>query len=99
MRAIERPGLLTLGILAFGFAAFPAYPAFISMASISPPGVSLIPRGAAIVVLALCVLFAGILGVDAIRRRVPVPVTFWPICVYIAGWFVAALFGFDPATG
>ena len=99
MRAIERPGLLTLGILAFGFAAFPAYPAFISMASISPPGVSLIPRDAAIVVLALCVIFAGILAVDAIRRRVPVPVTFWPICAYIAGWFVAALFGFDPATG
>ncbi len=99
MRAIERPNLATLCVLAFGFAAFPAYPAFISLASISPPGVSLIPRGAAIVVLAACVLGAGFLGIDAILRRSPVPVTFWPICLYIAGWFVAALFGFDPATG
>lgn len=100
MRAvIERPGPLRLAVLAFGFAAFPLYPAFISLSAVSPPGVSLVPRSMAIVLLAACIAGAAVLGIDAVRDRAPLPATFWPVAVYIGGWFVAAVFGFDPATG
>jgi O-antigen ligase len=97
--AFERPGIVALIVLAFGFAAFPAYPAFISLASLSPPGVSLIPRGVALVILAFCAAGALFLAADAVRRKPPLPPTFWPICAYVGGWFVAAVFGFDPVTG
>jgi O-antigen ligase len=97
--ALARPGTLRLAVLAFGFAAFPLYPAFISLSSVSPPGVSLVPRPMAIVLLAACVVGAVILTADAIRTRARLPATFWPVAAYVGGWFVAAVFGFDPATG
>lgn len=97
--AAPRTAPLFLALLAFGFAAFPAYPAFITLSSVSPPGVSLIPRGIALALLAVCVLGCIILAVDAIRTRQSLPVTFVPICAYIGGWLLAALLGFDPATG
>jgi O-antigen ligase len=99
MTATQRPSALALCVLAFGFAAFPAYPAFISLASLSPPGVSLIPRDVALVILGACIVGALVLAVDAVRKRPALPVTFWPICAYIGGWLVAAIFGFDPITG
>ena len=97
--AVRRARPLTLALLAFGFSAIPAYPAFITLSSVHPPGVSLIPRGVAVGLLVACIVAAGIFTVDAAQKRDPLPVTFWPICAYIGGWLVAALLGFDPATG
>ncbi|MBV9102538.1 MAG: O-antigen ligase family protein [Candidatus Eremiobacteraeota bacterium] len=90
---------LNLVLLAFGFAAFPAYPAFITLSSVSPPGVSLIPRGVALALLACCALGALVLALQLFWERRPLPVTFGPAVAYIGAWLLAALFGFDPATG
>jgi O-antigen ligase len=95
----RRTAPLFLALLAFGFSAFPAYPAFITLSSVSPPGVSLIPRGVAVALLCACVVAALILVVAGLRARPRLPVTFWPVCAYIGGWLLAALLGFDPATG
>jgi len=96
---VPRTPPLFMALLAFAFCAFPAYPAFITLSSVSPPGVSLIPRSVALVLLGVCVLGAFILAVDTVRTRPALPVTFWPICAYIGGWLLAAVLGFDPATG
>jgi O-antigen ligase len=97
--AAPRTTPLIVACLAFGFAAIPAYPAFITLSGINPPGVSLIPRGVALALLVVCAVAAAIVGTDALRRPGPVPATFWPACAYIGGWLVTALLGFDPATG
>ncbi len=96
-RAVASP--FTRALLAFGFAALPLYPSFISMSSVSPPGVSLVPFQVAAALLAVCVAGALLLALATARAGGPLPETFWPIVAYIGGWFVAALLGFDPRTG
>jgi O-antigen ligase len=98
-RAVRRTPPLFVALLAFAFCAFPAYPAFITLSSVSPPGVSLIPRDVAIALLCICIVGALVFVAEALRTRPALPVTFWPICAYIGGWLLAALLGFDPATG
>jgi O-antigen ligase len=97
--AARRAAPLTIAALAFGFAAIPAYPAFITLSTIHTPGVSLIPRAVAIALLAVCAVAASIVTIDAVRDPLPLPATFVPVCAYIGGWLVTALLGFDPATG
>ncbi len=97
--AARRAAPLTIAALAFGFAAIPAYPAFITLSTIHTPGVSLIPRAVAIALLAVCAVAASIVTIDAVRDPLPLPATFVPVCAYIGGWLLAALLGFDPATG
>ncbi|MEO6990374.1 MAG: O-antigen ligase family protein [Candidatus Baltobacteraceae bacterium] len=94
-----RPEIVAAAVLAFGFAAFPLFPAFITLAAVTPPGVSLVPRRAAIALLLVCVLAALAMVATLIRVRAPVPAGMRSIAIYIGGWLVAALFGFDPATG
>jgi O-antigen ligase len=86
-------------ILAFGFAALPLFPAFITLAALTPPGVSLVPRGPAVALLAVCAILALVMTGILVRRRAPLPATFGPICAYIGGWLVASLLGLDPKTG
>ena len=95
LRAIPWP----VWILAFAFAALPLFPAFITLAALTPPGVSLVPRGPAIALLVVCGVLALVMTGILVRKRVPLPATFGPICAYIGGWLVASLFGLDPKTG
>jgi O-antigen ligase len=90
---------LTRALLAFGFAALPLYPSFISLSSVSPPGVSLVPLPWAEALLVVCIAGALLLVRATVRAGGGVPETFWPIVAYIGGWFIAAVFGFDPRTG
>jgi O-antigen ligase len=99
MRAVAVASPLTRALLAFGFAAIPLYPSFISLSSVSPPGVSLVPPLLALALLGVCIAGALLLVRATVRAGGPLPVTFWPIAAYIGGWAIAALFGFDPRTG
>ena len=99
MREAVKASPLTRVVLAFGFAALPLYPSFISLSSVSPPGVSLVPAPLAAALLVVCVAGALLLVRATVRAGGPLPETFWPIAAYIGGWFIAALFGFDPRTG
>jgi O-antigen ligase len=85
--------------IAFGFAAIPLYPALIFLASVAPPGVSLVPPQIAAVVLCLALAGAGFLGWTLLRERAPRSELARPIVVYLAGWTLAALAGLDPLTG
>jgi O-antigen ligase len=99
MTGPAQTSLLTRVLLAFGFAALPLYPSFISLSSVSPPGVSLVPLPLAVVLLVACVVGALLLVRATVRAGGPLPELFWPIVAYIGGWFVAAILGFDPGTG
>ncbi len=90
---------MRLAAIAFGFAAIPLYPSLIFLASVAPPGVSLVPTQVALVVLILALagsafFFWTLLRVGALRSELS-----RPIAIYLAGWTVAALAGLDPLTG
>jgi hypothetical protein len=90
---------LTRALLAFGFAAIPLYPSFITLSTVSPPGVSLVPAPLAAALLAACIAAEVVIVRATVRAGGGLPETFWPIVAYIGGWLIAALFGFDPGTG
>ena len=86
--------------LATIFAVVPLFPSFIALTAVGFPGISLIPRPAALAVLALCAL----LGCYAIgmllryRARGSQPLLVPLLGVFGAG-VLAGLTGFDPAAG
>jgi len=87
------------GCIAFGFAAIPLYPALIFLASVAPPGVSLVPPPIAGTVLFLALAGAAFLVWRMLRDAAPRSELAPSIVLYLAGWAVAALAGLDPLTG
>ncbi len=81
------------------FFIIPLFPPFITLTSVSVPGVSLLPIPVAIGLLALMALIAiyGIvLNVRETGDDVP---TLGPLLVWLAAAIVSAALGFDPAAG
>jgi O-antigen ligase len=97
MRSDAHKRALGVGFIAFGFAAIPFYPALVSLAAVTPPGVSLVPPLFARVVLTVIVVGAvALLGLGV--RQAPSPLV-KPMLAYVAALAIAALLGLDPATG
>jgi O-antigen ligase len=82
------------------FAALPLFPAFISLTSVTFPGVSVVPRPAVFAVLALVgllVVYASILLVRY-RSRGSQPLLL-PMLAWVGAAALSALVGFDPLRG
>jgi len=86
--------------LALIYAMVPLFPSFIALTSVAFPGITLVPRSAAIGVMAIC----GVLAVYAVamlsryRVRGSQPLLLPLLSVFGAG-VLAGIFGFDPAAG
>lgn len=88
-------------VVGVSFAFVPLYPSFITLAGVSPPGVSLLPRAAALSLFALCAGLAAILLLALLRA--PHPRAAMPVLLPLGAWLgaaaIASALGFDPAAG
>jgi len=86
---------------ALGFAYFvvPLFPPFITLTAVTIPGVSLLPRGFALALLALMSAMAVYACVMLLQRPVDRPPTLKPLLGWLGAAILAALLGFDPAGG
>ncbi len=91
--------LAVAGCIGFGFAAIPLYPALIFLASVAPPGVSLVAPQIALAVLIVTLGGAAFLVWTMLRADEMHCELAKPIVVYLAGWTLATLAGLDPVTG
>jgi O-antigen ligase len=86
-------------LFALTFFIVPLFPAFITLTGVSAPGVSLLPRSVAIVLLAAMAAIA-LFSIAMLLRR---PLRRAPLFVPLLGWFgailLASLVGFNPAAG
>jgi putative inorganic carbon (hco3(-)) transporter len=86
-------------MLAAAFFLIPLYPAFITLTGGSVPGISLVPKLAAIVLLALLAAIAAFWIVLLLTVPAePLP-TVMPVAAFAGTAIVAALLGFDPFAG
>lgn len=90
---------LPLIVLTVAMASIPVWPAFISLAALTPPGISLIPKPLAVADLAACILATVCVVVLLMRERSAPPALAKPMAAYVLAWIAASLLGFDPATG
>ncbi|HTV72614.1 MAG TPA: O-antigen ligase family protein [Candidatus Acidoferrales bacterium] len=98
VKATRAPDIRAV-LFAFAAASIPVWPSFITLAALSPPGVSIIPPALAIADLVLCVLAACAATLLLLRERAAVPPLLAPIGVYVGCWVLASLLGLDPLTG
>ena len=85
--------------LAFTWACVPLFPAFITLTSVSFPGVSLVPSWLAVALLAGMALMAiyGLLALFASpRERLPLLV---PLLAWLGACALSTVFGFNPRDG
>lgn len=80
------------------FFLIPLFPAFIMLANVSVPGVSVVPPGLTYAMLGLVVLMAVLVLAAVARTRGEIP-----LLLPLLGWFgaavLASLLGFDPLGG
>ncbi|HEY0797610.1 MAG TPA: O-antigen ligase family protein [Candidatus Baltobacteraceae bacterium] len=88
-----------VALFVLAIASIPVWPAFISFAALTPPGVSLIPLPLAAVDLLLCAIAAAVAVCLLWRERAGASALLMPSLLYLATWILAALLGFDPLTG
>ena len=86
-------------LFAVAYFAVPLFPAFITLAPVSVPGVSLLPAGITIAVLALMAGVAVISTVLLLRPPRMWPPTLSPLLVWLGAGIVSAAFGFSPGAG
>jgi hypothetical protein len=84
---------------AITFALMPLFPAFITLTGVTVPGVSLIPRSAAIALLAYIAAQALYWLVMFLRRPFVRPPTMGALLVWFAAGVLAGILGFDPGAG
>ncbi len=98
-RHVKRPPGILAASLGVAFFLLPLYPSFIGLTGAPVPGVSLVPRSLALVLLALVSVIAVYWCVllTAMPRR-PMP-TLLPVAALPAAGLLAALLGFDPLAG
>jgi putative inorganic carbon (HCO3(-)) transporter len=96
---VKRPPGILAASLGVAFFLLPLYPSFIGLTGAPVPGVSLVPRSLALVLLALVSVIAVYWCVllTAMPRR-PMP-TLLPVAALPAAGLLAALLGFDPLAG
>lgn len=86
-------------VAGFMFFIIPLFPPFITLTSVSVPGLSLIPRPLAIGLLVLTALIAAygvILNLAVRDHKVP---TLVPLLLWLGTGVLSAALGFDPAAG
>ena len=86
-------------IAGFMFFIIPFFPPFITLTSVSIPGVSLIPAPIAIALLGLMAfiaIYGIILNVRVAGDEVP---TLRPLLIWLGAAILSAILGFDPAAG
>lgn len=81
------------------FGCVPLFPSFITLTSVTIPGVSLLPPRAAMVLLAIAALFAVASGVGLLRAPRELPPTLLPLTWWLAAGVLSALLGFNPRGG
>jgi len=86
-------------LLGFGTGSIPLWPDFISLASVAPPGVSIIPLPAVVGDLLFCIIASAAIFIRLVREGSPLPVLAAPIAAYVGSWLLASVLGFDIATG
>lgn len=86
-------------MLGLVFFIVPLFPGFITLTSVSVPGVSLLPPDATLALLALC----AVIGVVALTLLIATPGARSPILLPLVLWvgaaLLAAVLGFDPLGG
>ena len=86
-------------LVAVPYVVLPLFPAFITLTAVTVPGVSLVPRGIAIALLAVMAVLAVAGVVLLLRDPAPRAPTALPLMSWLAAVFLAAMLGFDPAAG
>jgi O-antigen ligase len=86
-------------VLAFEMASMPVWPAFISLAAVTPPGVSIVPMPLVLADFALSIVFSITVCIVLVRERAVVSPLTKVMVIYVATWILASLFGFDLITG
>ncbi len=93
----SRPAAVALGC---AFAILPVSPALVELTAIEPPGISIVPRAMAQLLLATVLAVSGAALASAVRREAAgTGGMSRPIFAYVASWALAAVFGIDPVTG
>lgn len=85
-------------ILAATFFAIPLFPAFIMLANVSVPGISVVPLPLTYALLAVVGVFAIVVLTVVLQTREPVPL-FGALAVWFGAAVLATLLGFNPAGG
>ena len=84
---------------ATAFACLPLFPSFITLTPASIPGISMIPHGVAIAMLAAMCVLGGIAGALLVFvRRVEQPMLL-PLAIWLGAALLAAALGFAPLYG
>ncbi|MHB8306305.1 MAG: hypothetical protein ACYDEU_09895, partial [Vulcanimicrobiaceae bacterium] len=84
---------------AFTYFVIPLFPPFITLTAVTIPGVSLLPRAAALALLAIVgaiAVYALLLLLQPPREK---PATLVPLLLWLGAAVLAAMLGFDPAGG
>ena len=84
---------------AFTYFVIPLFPPFITLTAVTIPGVSLLPRAAALALLAIVgaiAVYALLLLLQPPREK---PATLVPLLLWLGTALLAAMLGFDPAGG
>lgn len=84
---------------AFTYFVVPLFPPFITLTAVTIPGVSLVPRSFAVVLLAIMACIAVYGMVMLLQKPVERPRTFWPLLGWLGAAVLSALLGFNPAGG
>jgi len=96
---VKRPPGILAASLGIAFFLIPLYPSFIGLTGAPVPGVSLVPRSLALVLLAVVSVIAVYWCVLlSVMPRRPMP-TLLPVAALPAAGVLAALLGFDPLAG
>jgi O-antigen ligase len=85
--------------MALPYIVLPLFPPFITLTAVTIPGVSLVPRSFAVVLLAVMAVLAVYVIVMLLQRPVERPPTMLPLLAWLGASFLAALLGFDPTAG
>jgi len=91
--------LMPAGLAAI-YAISPLFPSFIALTGVAFPGISIVPRPAALVVLGGC-MFLAVYAIAMLRRyrlRGSQPLLLPLLAIFVAG-LVAGFLGFDPRAG
>jgi len=86
-------------VAGFMFFIIPLFPPFITLTSVSVPGVSLIPMPLAIgllILMALIALYGVVLNIVVPGQKVP---TLTPLLLWLGAGILSAALGFDPVAG
>ncbi|HET9095780.1 MAG TPA: O-antigen ligase family protein [Candidatus Baltobacteraceae bacterium] len=84
---------------AFTYFVVPLFPPFITLTAVTIPGVSLLPRGFAMALLALMAIIAVYGSVLLLQRPVERPATMLPLLGWLGAALLSAVLGFNPAGG